>query len=77
MKDINSTKAELSSITNKIQTEYDNLVAVRRLREDVSDDMEKIVMLLQAKQFAGVNSVIEGMYRIYSLLLFLVYRGIW
>ncbi|CAH0577895.1 unnamed protein product [Chrysodeixis includens] len=60
VKDINSTKAELSSITNKIQTEYDNLVAVRRLREEVSDDMEKIVMLIQAKQFAGVNVVVEG-----------------
>lgn len=60
MKDINSTKAELSSITNKIQTEYDNVVAVRRLRDEVSQDMEKIIMLLQAKQYAENISVVEG-----------------
>ncbi|CAB3226200.1 unnamed protein product [Arctia plantaginis] len=60
VKDINSTKAELSSLTNKIQTEYDNVVAVRRLRDEVSQDMEKIVMMLQAKQYAAIIGVVEG-----------------
>lgn len=60
VKDINSTKAELNSITNKIQTEYDNVVAVRRLRDEVSQDMERVIMLLHAKQYTEITSVVEG-----------------
>lgn len=60
VKDINSTKAEMNSITNKIQAEYDNLVAVRRLREGISEDMEKILMLMQAQQYAAITGVVDG-----------------
>ncbi|XP_075990875.1 inositol polyphosphate-4-phosphatase type I A [Anticarsia gemmatalis] len=60
VKDINSTKAELNSITSKIQAEYDNVVAVRRLRDEVSQDMERIIMLLHAKQYTEINTAIEG-----------------
>ena len=73
MKDINSTKAELNSITNKIQTEYDNLVAVRRLREDVSDDMEKILMLMQAKQYGDVTAVVEGQFKLSVEIYFIIF----
>ncbi|CAH1647474.1 unnamed protein product [Spodoptera littoralis] len=60
VKDINSTKAEMNSITNKIQAEYDNLVAVRRLREGISEDMEKIIMLMQAQQYGAITAVVDG-----------------
>lgn len=70
VKDINSTKAELSSITNKIQAEYENVVAVRRLRDAVSQDMERIIMLLHAKQFIEVITAVEGkqLLRLYLIL---------
>ncbi|XP_072930863.1 inositol polyphosphate-4-phosphatase type I A isoform X2 [Epargyreus clarus] len=61
VKDINSTKAALNSATaNKIQTEYDNVIALRKLREDVVTDMDRIVVLLQAKQNADVINTLEG-----------------
>ncbi|KAM3968505.1 inositol polyphosphate-4-phosphatase type I A [Aphomia sociella] len=60
VKDVNSTKAELNSATNKIQAEYDNVVAVRRLREELGHDLDRLVMLLLAKQPAEAHSVLEG-----------------
>ncbi|XP_028035489.1 type I inositol 3,4-bisphosphate 4-phosphatase-like [Bombyx mandarina] len=60
VKDINSSKAELQSITNKIQVEYDNVVALRRLRDELSGDMDRIIMLLQAKQIEEVQAILDG-----------------
>lgn len=59
VKDINSFKAEMNSIGNKIQAEYDNVIAVRRLREELIVDMEKSIMLMQAKQPKNVETVVE------------------
>ncbi|XP_053624028.1 inositol polyphosphate-4-phosphatase type I A-like [Plodia interpunctella] len=61
VKDVNSAKAELNSVTNKIQAEYENVLAVRRLRDEVSQDLDKVLMLLLAKQAAAVAPVVEGM----------------
>lgn len=61
VKDINSTKAALySAASSKIQAEYDSVVAVRRLRDEVVHDMERIVVLLQAKQIDEVLNTVEG-----------------
>ncbi|XP_039764060.1 inositol polyphosphate-4-phosphatase type I A-like isoform X2 [Pararge aegeria] len=59
VKDITNTKAALNfAAANKIQAEYDNVVAVRRLRDEILADMERIVVLLQANQRKEVVSVI-------------------
>ncbi|XP_063837987.1 inositol polyphosphate-4-phosphatase type I A-like [Ostrinia nubilalis] len=60
VKDVNSSKAELNSATNKIQAEYDNVMAVARLREEVLHDMDRGLMLLQANQGADVLALIEA-----------------
>ncbi|XP_068617710.1 inositol polyphosphate-4-phosphatase type I A [Battus philenor] len=60
VKDINSTKAALNSAAaNKIQAEYENVVAVRRLDEEASIDMDRILVLLQAKQTTEIITVIN------------------
>ncbi|KAL0902147.1 hypothetical protein ABMA27_000089 [Loxostege sticticalis] len=60
VKDVNSSKAELNSATNKIQAEYDNVMAVARLRDEILHDMDRVLMLLQANQGADVLSLVEG-----------------
>ncbi|CAH2035088.1 unnamed protein product, partial [Iphiclides podalirius] len=61
MKDINSTKAALYSATaTKIQAEYDNVVALRRLIDESVTDMDRILVLIQAKQTAEIIAVIEA-----------------
>ncbi|CAK1588461.1 unnamed protein product [Parnassius mnemosyne] len=60
VKDINSTKAALNSATaNKIQAEYDNVIALRRLCDEAGTDMDRILVLLQAKQNAEIVTVTE------------------
>ncbi|RVE52200.1 hypothetical protein evm_003119 [Chilo suppressalis] len=60
VKDVNSTKAELNSATNKIQAEYDNVVAVSRLKDEIMNDMDRVVMLLQATRPIDVMALVEG-----------------
>ncbi|KPJ09092.1 Type I inositol-3,4-bisphosphate 4-phosphatase [Papilio machaon] len=60
VKDINSSKAAMNLATaNKIQVEYDNVVALRRLCEEASHDMDRVLVLLQAKQKEEIVTVIE------------------
>ncbi|KAL4717549.1 hypothetical protein ACJJTC_000698 [Scirpophaga incertulas] len=69
VKDVNSSKAELNSATNKIQAEYDNVVALTRIRDDVMNDMDRVVMLLQANQGTEVVNLMEGIkYKMKNLL---------
>lgn len=60
VKDVNSTKAELNSATNKIQAEYENVVAVRRLRDEVTRDLDNLLMLLTARLPEDVPGLVEG-----------------
>lgn len=61
VKDINSSKAALNLATaNKIQVEYDNVVALRRLCEEAGNDMDRVLVLLQAMQKEEILTVIEG-----------------
>ncbi|XP_045510028.1 inositol polyphosphate-4-phosphatase type I A [Colias croceus] len=60
VKDINSTKAALNSAAaNKIQTEYDNVMALRTLRDEIVTDMDRIVVLIQANQCIEVRHITE------------------
>lgn len=61
VKDISNTKAALNfAAANKIQAEYDNLIALKRLRDEILTDMERIVVLLQANQRDEVISITGG-----------------
>lgn len=61
VKDINSAKAALNSATaNKIQASLDNVFAIQRLCEEAGDDMDRILVLLQANQQTEIRAVIEG-----------------
>ncbi|XP_045784070.1 inositol polyphosphate-4-phosphatase type I A [Maniola jurtina] len=58
VKDITNTKAALNfAAANKIQAEYDNVIALRRLRDEILTDMERIIVLLQANQHTEVISI--------------------
>ncbi|XP_023937992.2 inositol polyphosphate-4-phosphatase type I A [Bicyclus anynana] len=58
VKDITNTKAALNfAAANKIQAEYDNVVAMRRLRDEILDDLERMVVLLQANQHQEVTNI--------------------
>ncbi|KAG6444647.1 hypothetical protein O3G_MSEX003496 [Manduca sexta] len=61
VKDINSPKAEMSSITNKIHAEYDNVVAVRRLRDEINDDMDRVLMIFFFLNLSAVKSKVKSM----------------
>ncbi|CAK1554649.1 unnamed protein product [Leptosia nina] len=51
VKDINSSKAALNSAAaNKIQSEYDNVMALRNLKDEIFKDMDRIIVLIQANQ---------------------------
>lgn len=36
------------------------MVALRRLRDELSGDMDRIIMLLQAKQIEEVQAILDG-----------------
>ncbi|XP_050360803.1 inositol polyphosphate-4-phosphatase type I A [Nymphalis io] len=60
VKDISNTKAALNyAAANKIQAEYDNVMALIRLRDEISTDMDRIVVLLQAVQRNEVMNIAE------------------
>ncbi|XP_060809526.1 inositol polyphosphate-4-phosphatase type I A [Amyelois transitella] len=48
------------SARNKIEAEYENVVAVRRLRDEVSVDLDNVLMMLLAKQTC-LAPVLEGL----------------
>lgn len=67
VKDISNTKSALNyAAANKIQAEYDNVMALTRLRGEIATDMDRIVVLLQANQGNEVISIAEGKYYFYK-----------
>lgn len=60
MKDVNSSKAEQSSLTSKFSVEYDNIVAVRRHRDEMAADLQRVLMRLQATQYNDALTCLEG-----------------
>lgn len=47
-------------MTNKLSAEYDNIVAVIRQRERLAAELERVLMRLQAGQYADALSCLEG-----------------
>lgn len=67
VKDISNTKSALNyAAANKIQAEYDNVMALTRLQGEIATDMDRIVVLLQANQGNEVISIAEGKYYFYK-----------
>ncbi|XP_050683814.1 inositol polyphosphate-4-phosphatase type I A-like [Leptidea sinapis] len=56
VKDMNT----LNSVAeNRIQAEYDNVVALRMLRDEIVLDLDRIIVLIQAKQCIEVQHICE------------------
>ncbi|CAF4748625.1 unnamed protein product [Pieris macdunnoughi] len=60
VKDINSTKAALhSAASNRIQSEYDSVMTLRNFRDEIVTDMDRIIVLIQAKQYIEARHITE------------------
>ncbi|XP_022125938.2 inositol polyphosphate-4-phosphatase type I A [Pieris rapae] len=60
VKDINSTKAALhSAASNRIQSEYDSVMTLRNFRDEIVTDMDRIIVLIQAKQYVEARHITE------------------
>jgi hypothetical protein len=60
-KDVNSTKAAIDSATaNKIQAEYDNVVATRTLRDGIAVATERVCALAQSGRMGEAVETLEG-----------------
>ncbi|XP_063633160.1 type II inositol 3,4-bisphosphate 4-phosphatase [Cydia splendana] len=59
-KDVNSTKAAIDSATaNKIQAEYDTVVAIRTLRDEIADGAARVCMYVQAGRGEEATAVVD------------------
>ncbi|KAJ2954177.1 hypothetical protein O0L34_g2411 [Tuta absoluta] len=55
----NSRSALMTAAANKIQSDYDNVVAMRRIRDDIVTDLDRVVLMLLAKQGAEIVRLVE------------------